>query len=105
MKLVNYNSSFKVLKAAQNAGIETIPQLMALLYIAQSRESGRTVSGVRDHLGMSQSAASRACRFLSSRFNAKRIGLNLVDSYADVEDVRSKFFRLNANGRAFIDKL
>lgn len=105
MKLSNYNTCLRMLKVAQSKGVETLPQLMTLLYIAQARELGRTVSEVRDHLGMSQSAASRSCRYLYSTFNAEREGLDLVESYHDPLDVRSKFFRLNDKGRAVVSDM
>jgi DNA-binding MarR family transcriptional regulator len=78
---------------------------MVLLYISRAENLGRTVSEVKDHFDMSQSAASRCCRFLSANFNAERKGVDLVEHYASPDDYRIKYFRLNDNGRVAVSKM
>ena len=98
MKLVNYNMNTRVLKVSLGYGLESINQLLVLVYIAQAGPQGRTVSEVEDHCDFSQSAASRNCRFLSASFNLERKGVDLVECFNDPTDKRVKVFRLNVRG-------
>jgi DNA-binding MarR family transcriptional regulator len=90
MKLSNYMKLSKSLENASSAGVETITQLNVLLYIGNSKSEGRTVSDVVKDCKLSQSSASRNCRFLSKQFNAERKGLGLVDVLSDRVDFRVK---------------
>ena len=85
--------------------MESINQVLVFLYIAQGGTRGMTVSDVMSHYGMSQSAASRACRFLTSVFNSERQGVDLVECYNDSQDRRIKWFRLNPKGTKAIAEM
>jgi len=105
MKLTSYNTNMRTLRVAADYGIETLHQLIVLLYVARGESLGRTVSEVKEHFNMSQSSSSRACRYLSDTFNASRSGVGLVEHYSSIDDSRIKYFRLNDKGREAIQKM